>query len=172
MKKIISICCLALALFFAGNLSVSAANHVYTLDIDIINPGLFTEVGNMIGGVEFDVFGGAIDQDWTLALGDAILPGQGNWSYQTAGTLVAVYDDYDWETPLYAPMTSGNVLTISSDVELIFSNPDFFSFYGDSYDSGYFTTQGFVEQNSVPIPGGIILLGSGLIGLIGLKRRK
>lgn len=172
MKKIISVCFMALALFFAGTLSVSAANHVYTLDIDIVNPGLFADVGDMIGGVEFDVFGGSLGQDWTFEIGNAIPAGQGNWIDLNSGTYVSVYDDYDWETPQYAPMTSGNVLTITSDVELTFTNPDFFSFYGDLYNPGYFITQGFVEQNTVPIPGGFFLLGTGLIGLLGFARRR
>lgn len=172
MKKLLSIISLAFLVGIASITSAGAASYIYKLDVNITNPGSITEDENKIAGVEFDVFGGILDQDWTLVIGDAVPMDQGNWLHQGFDTLNGVYDDYDWENPEYAPMVSGTVLTIFSDVELTFSEAYFFDYTGALVSNNYFEATGFVEQDPVPIPGGIILLGAGLAGLFGMARRK
>lgn len=171
MKRILSICYLIVTFFLAGNTFSMASNYVYSLDIDIPNPGLITETEAMIGLIQFQMSGGIFGSDWDLQAGNAV-PAVGNWGFEKWGSWYALYDNYNYSEKNYTPLLSGNALVIMSDVELNFTNLGFFDFAGDVVDPQYFTTQGFVEQNSVPIPGGIILLGSGLIGLLGLKRRK
>ncbi len=169
MKKLLCICFFAATIFLAG--AVTASAYVYTLDIDITNPGLITEDEFMIGGIEFVASGGEYGVDWQLSLGGAVPP-NGNWIFENFGGWNLLYDDYDIQLKDYAPLGGGNALTITSNVELTFSNISFADFKERDVNEQYFTTEGFVEQSTVPIPGGIILLGSGLLGLLGVTRRR
>jgi hypothetical protein len=67
---------------------------------------------------------------------------------------------------------SGRVFTITSNTELTFSDLVFFDFSpGDIIDVGegeYVKTEGV---QVVPIPGAVLLFGSGLLGLIGLRKK-
>lgn len=158
-------------IFFTATASAALTTHTYTLDIDIPDPGMITETAEMIGGVEFQVFGGDYGVDWDVTIGDAVPQDSGEWIFESFGTWNAVYDDYDWSAPDYAPLGSGNVLTITSATELSFSDLNFYDFAGASVSEDYFNSQGFT-QGEVPIPGSLILFGSGLLGFLGLKRRK
>ncbi|MCP4022609.1 MAG: PEP-CTERM sorting domain-containing protein [Desulfobacteraceae bacterium] len=172
MKRNLLVLLLLATFAFAANVSAACTTTFdYSLDIDIPNPGMITEIEEMIGGVQFKVENGTFGTDWNVTLGDAVPQGQGNWIFENFGTWNAAYDDYNWSNPDYSPLGSGNVLTISSCVELLFTDLDFYDFSGGSVNPDYFVTAGFT-QGEVPIPGTLLLFGSGLLGFLGLKRRK
>ncbi len=170
MKRILSTIFVLFFLVLAGNASASLASYTYTLDIDIPDPDMITEISSRVAGVEFQVAGGDYGDSWAITLGNAV-PSEGNWIFENFGSWNAVYDDYNWSDPDYAPMLSGNILSITSNVELSFSDMGFYDYQGKSVDPEYFSTDGF-SQSAVPIPGSLILLGSGLLGFLGFKRKK
>ncbi len=170
MKRFLSVFFIAFFLVFAGNASATIASYTYTLDIDIPDPEMIPQIESRIGGVEFKVAGGDYGNDWAISLGNAV-PNEGIWIFENFGSWNAVYDDYNWSDPDYAPMLSGNILSITSNVELSFSDMGFYDYQGKSVDPEYFSTDGF-SQSAVPIPGSLILLASGLLGFLGLKRKK
>jgi len=57
-----------------------------------------------------------------------------------------------------------------------FNNPTVPEVYVDSFlipdESGGFTTEAFVSVAPVPVPAAMWLFGSGLLGLVGIARRK
>ncbi len=175
MKKILSSTLFVFFLLFAGHagaFTVVPPSYLYTLDIDIPDPGMVPDLVRKIGGVEFKVFGGNPGPNWTYELGDAV-PTGGNWIFESfGGNYSAVYDDWDWNDPDYKPMTTGRVVTITSDVELSFDLLVFYDFEGKiKFPPGYFLSEGF-KETTVPIPGAMMLLGSGLAGVFGLVRRR
>ncbi|MCD4718914.1 MAG: hypothetical protein K8S13_03525 [Desulfobacula sp.] len=171
MKRILSVFFLIFTLCLTGNATAAVSSYTYLLDIDIPDPGMIIEVESMIGGVEFKVSGGVYGDDWTISLGNAVPVDQGVWIFENFGTWNALYDNYNWSDPDYAPMISGNVLTITSGVELMFTDMGFYDFRGQSVNTEYFSSNGFT-QSAIPIPGSIILLGSGLLGFLSVTRRK
>jgi hypothetical protein len=175
MKKILSSTLFVFFLLFAGHagaFTVEPTSYLYTLDIDISDSVMAPDLVRKIGGVEFKVFGGDPRTNWTFELGDAV-PKGGNWILESfGGNYSAVYDDWDWNDPDYKPMTTGRVVTITSDVELTFDSMVFYDFEGgDKFPEGYFSSEGF-KETPVPIPGAMMLLGSGLVGVFGLVRRR
>jgi hypothetical protein len=154
-------------------MNVYAALYEYSLDIEIIAGYASLPDPEKVGGVEFQVN----TADFSYLLGDAI-PSAGNWIYEGFGTgpvFGAVYDNYSDFTNLtdIAPIvSSGNVVTLMSDVQLSITNVAFYDYNGNYPTLGdTFTSQGFVET-IVPIPSAIFLLGGGLVGLVALRRRK
>ncbi|MBI9088362.1 MAG: VPLPA-CTERM sorting domain-containing protein [Desulfobacterium sp.] len=175
MKKIISTTLFVFFLLFAGHagaFTVVPTSYLYTLDIDISNPVTGLELVRKIGGVEFKVLGGEPQTNWTFELGDAV-PTGGNWIFESfGGNYSAIYDDWDFSDPDYTPMTSGRVATITSDVALTFDSLVFYDFEGKTdFPAGYYASEGF-KESPVPLPGAMILLGSGLVGVFGLVRRR
>ncbi|MCP4118841.1 MAG: PEP-CTERM sorting domain-containing protein [Desulfobacteraceae bacterium] len=174
MKKLISSTLFVVFLLLAGHAGASTAvpvNYLYTLDIDIPDPAMVPDLVRKIAGVEFKLFGGEFETNWNYELGDAV-PKGGNWIFETFGNYNAVYDEGDVDDPLCMPMTSGRVLTITSDVALTFDLPVFYDFEGKiDFPEGYYESGGF-KETPVPIPGTMVLLGSGLVGVFGLVRRR
>lgn len=171
MKKIISVFCLIFGLVLAGNAS-AASTYTYALDIDIPNLEMLEDAQLRVGGVLFEVEGGVYGEDWNVNLGEAVPVEVGNWIIETYGSVFSLYDNYDYGSRNYAPMNSGNILTITSDVELLFSGLMIYDFAGSDVSPNYYQTAGIVGGPTVPVPGAVILIGSGLAGLIGIRRRK
>ncbi len=155
-----------LMLFLSAAGNVAAATYTYTLDIEILQAGVDATLINQIGMVDFNVYGG----DYVVTLGDAI-PTAGNWKVEDYGDYYLIFDDYSTTTKDYTPLLTGHILTITSDSELSFDYLQFSDFVGKLVDSSYYSTAGFQNAN-VPIPGAIVLLGSGLLGLLGFARKR
>jgi hypothetical protein len=167
MKKLI-ICIALLSMILAAG--VAQASYSYTLDINIPQQAAVNSAG--IGMIEFIVNGGAFNTDWTYQLGNAV-PSAGHWIFENFdGGWASIYDNF--ATPLtesaIAPLGSGKIVTITSNVPLTFSDLAFSDFKSHYLGSNFYSTQGFVPS-TVPIPAALYLLGSGLIGLVGLRRR-
>jgi hypothetical protein len=174
MKKILSSTLFVFFLLFgghAGALPIVTDTYSYALDIEISDPGMVPDRVRQIAGAEFKVLGGDPETDWTYELGDAV-PTGGNWIFESYGSnYSAVYDEGDLNDPLCMSMITGRVVTITSDVELTFDVMVFYDFEGKiKFPNGYFFSEGF-KETPVPIPGAMMLLGSGLVGVFGLVRR-
>jgi hypothetical protein len=173
MKKIVFCLLIVAGLLTAG---LAQASYIYTLDITILNPGSITDLTSRIGGIDFDVSGGAYITNWTYQLGNAI-PTAGHWILDSySGGYTAVYDNYPipLSASTIAPLSgSGRLLTVTSDVPLTFANLGFINYTGNYIGAanGYYTTQGFQESAAVPIPPAILMLGSGLLGLFAQRRK-
>ena len=161
MKTITITLTLFLALLLFTQNKVQAA-FVYTLDI--------SDIEKDIGGVEFTA--NPSNENLEYELGDAIpFPPSGDWVFETfGGNYCAVRDESE-----NVPMLTGRIVTITSEIQLSFEKILFFAFNGDEIDNGYFSN-GFepapAPAPAVPIPGTLFLLGSGIIGLIGVKRKQ
>jgi hypothetical protein len=173
LKKILLFLVLGIFLVGTGG-SVSAALYEYSLDITLESGYAALATEDKIGGVEFFVTGGSYPTDWTESLGSAVPSGQG-WIFENFSGYASAYDNYDYSDPTgtYNPIvTSGNIITLFSDVQLAISDLGFFDRGGDYLTIGDdFTTDGFTET-LVPIPSTILLLGGGLVALVGLRRRR
>ena len=170
MKK--SILGISVLLFFCFTAHAWAAlsSYRYTIDIDIPDPEMISDLESRLGGLEFQVLGGTFGTDWVVQTGNAIPVNGENWIFENYGSWNAVYDDYDYSLKNYTPLISGRILTIISDVELSFADISFYDFNGASVASDYFTSTGFVAS-AVPVPGSALLLGSGILCLF-MTRKK
>jgi len=169
LKKIMITCLFAILIGFGT--SVYAANFEYSLDIELLPGYDLLPDANKIGGFDFIITGGA----FTTELGDAI-PTGGNWTQLALGRY-GVFDDYmDFAnlTDIAPVMSSGNLIKLFSDTRLTISDLQFIDYLGTfpyPENDTSFSTTGFTET-AVPLPPAILLLGGGLVGLVGLRRRK
>ena len=156
-----------------------AQAFVYTIDIKL-PLSVIIDPAEKIGGLEFTVKPSNSDlvhsnADLGYELGDAIpAPPPGHWIFETyTGDYCAVYDDYQDYSGLsdIAPMLPGRIITITSAIELDFDALVFYDFSGKLVPGDYFSSEGF-QLAPVPIPGALFLLGSGLIGLIAVRRKQ
>lgn len=167
MKKLMICIALLSTILSAG---IAHASFTYNLDITIPQQAAVNSAG--IGMVAFTVNGGTLNTDWSYQLGNAV-PSAGHWIFENyGGGWASIYDNYT--SPLtesaIAPLGSGNILTITSNVPLTFTDLAFANYKGTEVGTNFYSTQGFVPS-AVPIPAALYLLGSGLIGLVGLRRR-
>jgi hypothetical protein len=174
MKKIIFCFVAAVIMLSAG---LAQASYTYKLDIAIPNPDSIVNKSSRIGGVDFDVFGGAYNTNWTYEFGNAI-PTAGNWIFESyPNGYTAVYDNYPYPLSVstIAPLSgSGRLLTLTSDVPLTFANLGFIDYTGNYMGAmgSYYTTQGFQESPTpVSMPPSVFMLVPGLVGLIALRRK-
>jgi hypothetical protein len=172
---------IVLVLFLIGVWgNAQASLYEYSLDITLLSGYSSLTNFDKIGGVEFVAkvggTGYAITSGYVFGSAISSLPGW-IWSYSSSGNH-GLYDDYDYLNPgtTYNPIVgSGNIVKISSDSLITFSDLKFYDKDGDYLTAGtaagYFTSAGF-QQTAVPIPAAVWLLGSGMVGLVALKRRK
>ncbi len=161
-------------LFIVWGSGAAHAGYIYTLDITIPDPGGIGGKSGRIGMIDFKVSGGELTTDWTYVVGPAI-PTTGNWIFDVfGGGWAALYDDYPWpldDTTISPLPGSGRLLTIDSSVPLTFSDLGFGNYFGESVGSDYATSDGFQELSAVPVPAPLYLLGAGLVGLWGVRRK-
>lgn len=169
MKNFIFVMLFGVFLILPAAAPAATQNYTYRLDILIPDPQSIPDPAARIGGVEFRVLGGVFGSDWFAVLGNAIPQNQGNWVFENYGAWNALYDDYNWSLPSYAPMLSGTVLSITSVVELLFSDMGFYDFKGRGVSESYFATGGFT-MNPVPVPASMILFLSGLLSIWSIRR--
>ena len=169
MKTITIILTLFLALVLFTENKVQA--FVYTLDINIPDIDAINS-SERVGGFEF--IANPSNSDLSYELGDAI-PSSGNWIFETfpSNNICSLSDDYKDLTDLsdIAPMLNGRIITITSEIELVFEEILFYDFFGTRVPTNSFSYEGF-NLAPVPIPGALFLLGSGLIGIIGVRRKQ
>mgnify|MGYP003573914810 CR=1 FL=1 len=146
----------------------SEAATTYNLVITDINYGTLPDL-DKIAGFESNISGTA-GTDWvinTVSSRYAIAPWNFDQGISTDPTFFGGADD---SVAQNVWLENGIVLTITSpnDTPLTLSN--FVAF--DYRTAGDFSGNVTANLNAVPIPGSILLLGSGLVGLIGIARRK
>ena len=117
---------------------------------------------------------------WEVAPGVSIVNWNLLWNVRGDGTLVVLADEKDYGDK--APLVNGELFTIEYDNASLILMLDSFLLKSDlvtlvlldKYPADVVFGEGdhTLTLAPVPIPGGLILLGSGLIGLIGLGRRR
>lgn len=165
MKK--RLLCLLVIFVLGFGASAHAAMYEYSLDITLVQPDYdnLLNIGKL-GLINIPILSGTYT---SFALGDAI-PATGNWIHEVQGTTTAVYDDYP-NVASYTPITtSGNIITYFSDVQMTFGTLEFSNAFGGPVDIDTYTTAGF-QETAVPIPPTVLLLGAGLLGVVGIRRR-
>ena len=126
------------------------------------NPDTFLE----LPGLEGQVLGGLTDRNGSLTGGDdyyllRVKEGESVW-YEFA-SISLLFNDFSREYTSYAAVDFGPEVDLSSAIGGITPWP------GINLEGGWIF--GF-ESATVPIPASVWLFGSGLLGLIGIARRK
>jgi len=145
----------------------SEAATTYNFDVTGIDYTGLTDA-EKIQGVEMTISGTA-GVDWNFVGFNGVYASTWFFGGKTGGIIDDTWDGTDIATSV--PLNNGTIFTLISPNDSIITASGIIPF--DYVSGGQDYTGTFNAQfNVVPIPGSILLLGSGLIGLIGIARRK
>jgi hypothetical protein len=162
MKMFKTIAFLGILIIGMGG-SAQAATYDYTLEIELLAGYSALPDAEKIASLAFDLASG--DAPITnFSLGGAVPTG---WIFANdSHPFYAMYDEAGATNPI---ISGGLIISIFSDTPLNFSLLEFYDSDGVALTSEFVSTSGF---QAVPIPAAAWLLGSGLLGLVALKRRR
>jgi hypothetical protein len=154
----------AIFLLMSAFIAKSDASTVYSFDVAVDYSGVSNNF-NKIQGIEFTL-SGTQGVDWIFGSFNA--PYNGTWFFSSTGIIDDTYVSGQIDTSV--PLNSGTIFTLISpnDSLILLSNVVPFNYSNQDFTGHPFSAQ----LNAVPIPAAAWLLGSGLVGLVVLKRRK
>ena len=161
-RKIFSI----LAILVLVGFSQSEADITYSFDVTVDYSGI-TDDWDKIQGIEFTI-SGTENTDWEFD--DAFnSPYNGDaWFFDKTGIIDDTFNFSDINTSV--PLNSGPIFTLVSPNDSVITITNIVPF--DYNDLDFDTDKFSAQLNVVPIPGAIWLLGSALVGLIGIRSRR
>ena len=170
---------------FVLNPGESLTVDLYAVVLDDLDPlGILYELQTFGFNLQYDasllnITDGSINPEWWF--------GTLEWDFTTDGLLVGVGAYFNFTPPPYgiaSPMLLGNITfeyEAPGQSALTIFDTDNGGTYADFALAGDFAGQDLDDQiadglqiggiNNVPIPAAVWLLGSGLIGLVGLRRK-
>lgn len=169
----------------SAHVALDRQGNVYYAPYQFGGTALYKWTADQIAGVRDDLAGGDEDTYLTLADGQKLtdLPGSANGiTVDDAGNVFVTDNNFPASQLMMWNGTAGD----GDNYDVIGVNPEgTFAWFGPLDIEGDFTqgdalygSYGFggpiteIAANPVPVPGAVWLLGSGLLGLVGIRRRK
>jgi hypothetical protein len=154
-SKSLKLAMLMMVLLFVPTLSQAS---IYNFDVTVDYTGL-TAV-QKIQGIEFTIVG----TGWSFS--GFSTPYNGTWFFSSTGIIDDTYTSPNINTSV--PLNSGTIFSLTTSNSISITNIVAFDYQNHDF-TGPFTAH--LNAAPVPIPAAMWLLGSGLVGLVGLRRR-
>jgi len=148
--------------------SQAATTYTFEITEHYATDGI-VDINDKIGAFTSNISGIA-GTDWVI---DTISAPYSGWYFDEGDfTLpnVHLFGGSDFSYPPDAPVNSGIVLTIiaPNDYPLVLSDFIAYNYLGPEFTGDYSAS---LTPSAVPIPGALWLLGSGLVGMVGVRRK-
>jgi hypothetical protein len=187
MRKLIPGLIILVVVFFSSGICLAAP--ILTIETATILVGQTTTIDVSLSGNPTSGTGAAATFDFTLpynstqltpsnlASGSAVsgLSGFNFLDASTPGNIIA----FTFSSAGTPPVMPNSVIAhfditglLAGIYSLNFSDAGLYQSNGDDIIGGFSTVQGTLTVNPVPIPAAVWLLGSGVVGIVALKRRK
>ena len=185
LKKLI----FALSFIFLCGSAVYAAPILSVGDYEVL-PGVFkvdvmlSNTSDQVAGEEFDFFGFRLDispVDGGVTFPDPIIYTSGDAIHPDNRSWFGMVRNSDTRATAYYGVFMGEAYSLEDGiictVDLLANEPGLYDLNFVECEFGHGSTPGSIEvqngsvNNVVPIPSTLLLLGTGIVGLMGLRRR-